>query len=180
MTAIMLCGRQDRGLAREISRVLSVCGGVCLDTDDEISLKSECRFLLVQKERPPRWRAAAGVCVLPPDTGAFSHWQVPAGFVAVAPSDTPAALRILEKQGAPAVTCGMSGADTVTLSSIHENRAVVCLQRTLATLTGGEVEPGDFPVGLAAPISPYGLMAAMAILLLAGEDPSASLADALV
>lgn len=180
MTAIMLCGRQDRSLPREISRVLSVCGGVCLDTDEEISLKSDCRFLLVQKDRPPRWRTNAGICVLPPDTGVFSHWQVPTGFVAVAPSDAPAALRMLERQGTPTVTCGMSAADTVTLSSIHESRAVVCLQRTLSTLSGGKVEPGDFPVGLAAPVSPYGLMAAMAILLLAGEDPAVALTDALV
>ncbi|MCI8360775.1 MAG: hypothetical protein HFE86_05490 [Clostridiales bacterium] len=180
MTAIMLCGRQDRALPRELSRVLSVCGGVCLDTDEEISVKPECRFLLVQKDRPPRWRTQAGVCVLPPDTGGLHRWQVPAGFVAVAPSDAPAALRMLERQGAPAVACGMSAADTVTLSSIHEGRAVVCLQRVLTTLSGEKVEPGDYPIGLAAPISPYGLMAGIAILLLAGEDPAAALTSAMV
>lgn len=175
MTAIWLCGRQNPALGREISRVLSACGGVCRCTDKEIALDPACRFLLVQKEKAARWKTDGGVCILPPAAPLFSNWQVPPGFVAVTSSEAPAVLRMLERQGGPAVTCGMSASDTVTLSSIHENRAVVTLQRTLTTLAGRPVEPGDFPVRLASPISPYGLMAGLAALLLSDADPAAGL-----
>ena len=71
----------------------------------------------------------------------------------------------------------MSASDTVTLSSLDENRPVVSLQRNLRTLSGEQAEPGEYPVRLAAPISPYGLMAAVSILLLAGLDPNLELGD---
>ena len=181
MTAILLCGRQDtapdQALEQEICRVLSACGGVCRISEGVITLPDTCKFFLVQQNRPLRLRTESGVCVLPPEARPFARWRVPPGFVAVAPSDNPTALRTLERQGPQAVTCGMSASDTVTLSSLDENRPVVSLQRNLRTLSGEQAEPGEYPVRLAAPISPYGLMAAVSILLLAGLDPNLELGD---
>ncbi len=180
MTAILFCGPADAAVCGEIERVLSGCGGVCRCTGDELIVPADCRFLLTGAGRSPRLRTHGGVCVFAEVQGPFARWRVPPGFVAVAHSADRSALRLLEKQGTPAVTCGMSAADTITLSSFQDDGAVVSLQRGMVDLQGERIEPGDYPVRLAAPISNYGLMAALSVLLLAGGDPAEELKDRLL
>lgn len=177
MTAILFCGPAQAAAGRDIGRVLAACGGVCRYTGDRLILPEDCRFLFLSGDRQLELRADSGICILAPEQRMPVKWQVPPGFVAVAHSADRTALRLLERQGAPAVACGMSAADTVTLSSIREGGAVVTLQRSLCDLSGRWLEPGDYPVKLAFPISDYGLLAGLAALLLAGVDPTAALKD---
>ena len=44
------------------------------------------------------------------------------------------------------VSCGFSPRDSLTFSSLEEDRAVLCVQRALARPDGGRVEPREVPL----------------------------------
>ena len=46
------------------------------------------------------------------------------------------------------LTCGLSSKDTLTLSSVTAESAVICLQREIGTLGGEVLEPYEIPVKL--------------------------------
>lgn len=70
----------------------------------------------------------------------------------------------------PAVTCGLFAKDTITLSSMTGDSAVVNLQRSIPCFNGDVAEPQEIPVRLACPMDEYLLMAAASIYLLTGNS----------
>ena len=71
-----------------------------------------------------------------------------------------------------AVSYGMSGKCTVTLSSTGE-RSILAVQRELPLMTGGVLEPQEIPVRNHFSLTQYELMACSAALLILGAPPSA-------
>ena len=69
----------------------------------------------------------------------------------------------------PAITCGMSEKDTVTLSSMRADSAVVGFQRVFTRFGGAACEPQEFPVPLHAQTDGFALMAGAAICALCGK-----------
>lgn len=69
----------------------------------------------------------------------------------------------------PALTCGLSGADSFTVSSWQGDRAVVSLLRPLTAFDGAAVEPFDLPVAFDKPPEPFDLLACAAVHCLLGE-----------
>ena len=63
------------------------------------------------------------------------------------------AVRLACKFAVPSLTCGFSTHDTVTLSSITPDSAVVCLQRSFTTLDGTVCEPFELPIKLSGRFS---------------------------
>lgn len=63
------------------------------------------------------------------------------------------------------ISCGLSSRDTLTLSSMGEQDAVVCVQRALIRPDGAEVEPQELPVGRMSG-SPEDLLAVVGLGLL--------------
>lgn len=80
-------------------------------------------------------------------------------------------LRYLKSLGVDAIVCGMSSPCTVTLSSSTHEQAVVCIQRSLRTLAGKQVEPGEFPIRLTSSLSPYAVMAISTVFILCDKLP---------
>ena len=72
----------------------------------------------------------------------------------------------------PAITCGLRSRDTITLSSIDTDSAVVDLRRSISCLSGGSAEPAEFPLRLENPTDSFLLMAVAAILILSGKTES--------
>lgn len=87
-------------------------------------------------------------------------------FICVLWSGHQPALEFAQKHKIKTVTCGLSPYDTLTLSSITAELAVVTLQREICTLGGTTIEPADFPVALSQPWEAEAILAAAAILLL--------------
>ena len=91
------------------------------------------------------------------------------GAVGVLQTENRNAAEMMSRWGIPAVSCGMSVTDTVTLSSIDADSAMVCLQRNIPTLDGGSIEPFEIPLRLSRPIDRYALMCAVSLLLISGN-----------
>ncbi len=64
------------------------------------------------------------------------------------------------------ISCGLSSKDTLTLSSFTADSAVVSLQRSITSLSGAIVEPGDYPISIGATIDQFSILASVAVLIL--------------
>ena len=78
----------------------------------------------------------------------------------------------------PAITCGLFAKDTITLSSIERDRAVINLQRSITCFNGETAEPQEIPVYFKQATDSYLLMASAAIFILTGN--AARLSDSLL
>ncbi len=76
--------------------------------------------------------------------------------------------RFAKEHGVKTLTCGFSPYDTVTLSSITPEQAVVTLQREIVTIRGTVAEPADHPVFLRKSYSAQSILRAAAALILMG------------
>lgn len=87
-------------------------------------------------------------------------------FLGILSSEDTAGAQLFSQMKLTTITCGLSGKDSLTLSSITSDSAVICLQRTIRSLSGQEIDPGEIPVTLTRPIDRYSLLAAVAVALL--------------
>ena len=69
------------------------------------------------------------------------------------------------------VSFGLSGKDSITVSSLEPDYAVLALQRELVTLDGRVVEQQEIPLPIPRATGASGLMALYGALLLLGASP---------
>jgi len=91
------------------------------------------------------------------------------GCVAVVDSQDDALMQFVSGTRLPAITCGLSPRDTITLSSIDTDSAVINLQRSVTCFDGSAPEPQEFPVRLNTPIDNFSLMAVACVFILCGD-----------
>ncbi len=89
--------------------------------------------------------------------------------VAIVDSSNYQLSQTLSDTGLPAITCGLHSRDTITLTSMGEDSAVIGIQRAIVNFDGSATEPQELPIGFAKPIDRFTLMAAAAILILSGN-----------
>jgi len=89
--------------------------------------------------------------------------------VAVVDARKQELLTCVSETGLNAITCGLSTRDTITLSSIDVDSAVVNLQRSMSCFDGRVLEPQEIPLKLEGPVDNFALMAASAVYLLTGR-----------
>lgn len=70
----------------------------------------------------------------------------------------------------PAITCGLFAKDTITLSSMTADSAVINLQRSIQCFSGEIAEPQEIPVRFISAPDSYLLMAVAAIFILTGNS----------
>lgn len=90
-------------------------------------------------------------------------------IVAIVDSSDTGTVKQLIGTGLPTLTCGLRSRDTITLSSIAEESAVVDLRRSINCLDGSIAEAQEFPLLHPAPINHFLLMSAAAALILCGR-----------
>lgn len=89
--------------------------------------------------------------------------------LAVVDSCNKELLQLVSGTNLPAITCGLSPKDTITLSSINDDSAVIDVQRSIICFDGSVVEPQEIPVTLNSPIDNFTLMAAATIFIVCGD-----------
>ncbi len=128
-------------------------------------------ILLMRCKRPAQLFLTRSILVVDTDPPE-SPCSLTGEYIAIVRSDHTAGLDFLSNQKIPAITCGRSPQDTITLSSFTEDSAVVCVQRPICTLGGKTIEPSEFPLCDYTNTDPFSIMANTAILLLCDCPPS--------
>lgn len=103
--------------------------------------------------------------------GSYHKLKLSGNFISIVEEGNERALKMLKGSCAPTLICGMSSKDTLTLSSVSDNSAVVSLQREICDLNGNIIEPCEIQISHDEPFSKFELLAACAVLLLAGKIP---------
>ena len=170
---VLIGGRKQNGLARMMSGALAGYGKVALCTPEAVAVDDTggADFLLDMVLRPAAVHAKGGVMVIAELPGRYSVPDLSDGIITVMDAEHKKAIRLLGGMANTAVCCGMSGRDTLTLSSLREDGAMVCLQRDLTSLTGEVIEPCDIPVKTAARYSERHILFTAAVLLACGCIP---------
>ena len=76
------------------------------------------------------------------------------------------ALNVLKNNEIPAIVCGMSKTDTITFSSITNDKALISIQRRIKTNNGKILEPCEISIKLNHKYSNSAVICACSILLL--------------
>lgn len=92
--------------------------------------------------------------------------EISSKCTAVLEESNTALLNSLLKLPFSAICCGLSQRNTLTVSSMQSNEAVVSLQRELVSVFGNVVEPSDIPVKLDTQQTYYTVLASTAVHLL--------------
>lgn len=90
--------------------------------------------------------------------------------VVIVDSCASAQLGYVSSTKLPAITCGLFAKDTITLSSMTADSAVINLQRSIRCFSGEIAEPQEIPVRFMSAPDSYLLMAVAAIFILTGNS----------
>ena len=82
-----------------------------------------------------------------------------------------ASRKAVAQSGLPAITCGLSAKDTITLSSSTADSLLISLQRGITSFSGAPVEPVEIPLTLSCPRNPLLVLPVAAVLLLLDHLP---------
>ncbi len=90
--------------------------------------------------------------------------------VAIVDSSNYQLSQALSDTGLPAITCGLHSRDTITLTSMGVDSAVIGIQRAIVNFDGSITEPQELPINFTKSIDRFTLMTAAAILILSGNS----------
>ena len=165
---ILFSGRKS-AVERDIIEILSGCGANYIS--DKAVTSGEGGFTIISAYKKTEINLKNGIAVFIDDTDRFDNQIFPDGITGVCEDSNLKALSIFKSCGTPVISCGMSGKNTVTLSSLGSTSLLASLQRTVTDLCGNEVDPAEFKIKLTKQYSPFAVMASAAVLLLVGIKP---------
>lgn len=129
--------------------------------------KSEHPELFVlETERLCHITAPRSIVLCKEPFSAPEHIELPPDAIGLLSSSNLAAAEFLHRCGVRTITLGMSSKDTLTLSSITPDSAVLCLQRAISDLAGNTLEPVEIPLALSRQCDSFSILCAAAILML--------------
>ena len=172
MTTVIVFGITGSFVADEIKRVLSHYGLIEVRGSYIKKENGNPQFLIIECASRAKIDLDTGIIVMIGEAGKSCVLDIPKSFMGIAYSKDLGSLELLKNNDITTLTCGMSSDNTIILSSVGENTASVCLQRSIKTLDGKIIEPQEYPVHLVEKITDYALMAAFGILLLSGIEPN--------
>lgn len=172
MTKVLVLGdRSEKIFTDKLCRILSGFGGVLgFYNDCVIESAENNEFLLFECEYIERIDRANVILVFKSKQHCRRlRLKLSEHAISIVGEENERALQMLNGSTAPVLTCGMSSKDTLTLSSVSENNAVVSLQREIRDFNGNIIEPCEIQIIHDEPFSKFELLAACAVLLLAGK-----------
>ncbi|HCC35017.1 MAG TPA: hypothetical protein DEQ02_05060 [Ruminococcaceae bacterium] len=170
-TVILFGSKNERQTGERLCGAFEKNGGVYFIKDNLLMLGGGApSFLLCEYESLPETSVKQGIVIFKNEISKYSRIDIPSGFTAVVDSENAPALSLLKQRKIQTVTCGMSSHDTLSISSVKEDRAAVSLQRAIVRLDGSEMEACEIPMKFEAFPGDYALLCCCAALILTGTD----------
>ncbi len=166
---VILFSKRNSKREKEVLDILLNYGGAYIS--DRTILQGSNNFTVISEYKSISLKIKTAIAVFTEDTERFENQRFPQGIIGICEEKNKNALKIFEKDNIPAICCGMSGKNTITVSSLSEEKMVVSLQRTITGLYKNTVLPQDFKITLNKKYDPFSVMISAAILLLLGKTP---------
>lgn len=172
MTTVILCGKPtDTAVSSLLIPVLSAYGGVRYFCGNRVGGEDPARYLLLDCERLPDSSLDCGILLFKKSFRFCGEKRAVSGLVPVFSSSHAGAAVFLKGTGLSAITYGMSSKDTVSIAGLDDTGASVSIQRSVRTLGGAVIEPGDIRVRLSRPLPAEQVLLLSTVLLLCDETP---------
>lgn len=157
-------------IAGQLKRALSEFFVTSLVSEKSIDIVQNSQILLLQNNVKHNTKIE-GIAILS-DTFGFATDGCSCSIAIVDNSDPK---RTEVYSNTQYITCGMSGKDTITFSSIDEREVCVSLLREIKDINNNEIEPFEVSIASKSDIaeySPFSLLALVALLTVLGENIS--------
>ncbi len=165
MIPVILYGKNGNRIADEICGLLKEYGIIRVG-DRRIKFAANSpKFLIIESKCTKEIDIPQGIIVIAGEIEADTELRIKGDFRGVVFSSDKEALKLLKNTEVSVISCGMAEEDTLSLSSIKENAAVISINRKIKTLNGAFIDPQEHKVILKKPITDYSLLVAYAILL---------------
>lgn len=166
---VILFSDRNSNAEKEITDILTFVGA------DHISDKKVCyckgAFTIISEYKKTELKLKKGIAVFCDNTERFAGQTFPQGIIGICEDTNTKALELFHKSRIPVISCGMSGKNTITLSSLGDDTLLATLQRSFTDNLGFEIEPAEFKIKLNKSYSSFSVMASVAVLLLNGIVP---------
>lgn len=142
MLPIFIISSKPKALEQLITGSLSKMGTVMRLASKEIHCPGAPDYLVCSSTAPEQLDVASGLAVLcdPP----VKKLVLSKGTVPILLSSDRRAVRLLKGCENPAVCCGCSAKDSITMSSRSGGRLLIGLQREIASPLGHIIEPAEY------------------------------------
>ncbi len=166
---VILAGEDRSAADRRLSRsfrdwISGEAGGTSALCDGFLGGAEE--LVLTQTRRIERMPPGGGLVVFKESFGAGGCVDRRLRCTAIVSAGNERAVRLLSALDAQTVTCGLSGKDTVTITSFTGDSAMLALQRSVCACSGELIQPFELPVRLGRVRDRYALMSLFAAKLL--------------
>lgn len=174
MNTVIMCGAQDGNeTVNVLFSAIRSCGYSALHVcDKSVSMippgAQAPDFIVIDNQHIKNVHTNKGIALFKNRVKQKVELDIPPSFYAVIDSDNSEAVNMLRGDGIQTVVCGLSQKDTVTFSSLENDRAVVSLQRGLKAIDGTDIDPVEVPIAFSGCKNEYPILAAVAVLLLCG------------
>lgn len=152
-----------------LSNLLEKSSFVGLNLPGKYHHTAHCDYLLTHLDKPRSIQSEQAVWIIDHPPSPAPSLSLSGNIVAIVCSHDQKGLQLAAQCGVPAITCGLSPWDTVTLSSITTDSAQICLQRSVTSLSGQVIDPTEFPVRLSGHLSQEHLLLLCAALILCDQ-----------
>jgi len=169
LTSVVLYGDRDIIFCNFLCKALSNFGKVSFIGESRILIDDNCDFLIIEKTGDISLLGESKFVIF--NKHLSKTLKICTKTTAIVSSSNEAALNYLSQSSQKTISCSMSTKDTISLSSITDESAVISLQRQLSDINGRIIEPHDMRVKLSEPADEYYICAAYALLLISGYEP---------
>ncbi len=172
MTKIFIYGKsEDRAISNRLLPVLFGLGGAVHICDGNVTenSRSGVKFLIYETDTLKSLNASDGIFI-------FKSSQVDAlpaigshnNLTCIACADDAPSMKKLAFLQLPAIVCGTSQRDSLSISSVNGESLSISVQRILTALDGSDILPCELKADFVGEFDAYPMLASAAVLLLCG------------
>lgn len=167
---LLLGGSAKQKSAGFLCDILRTHFSVFLVSSDQFSLPGAgFDFVIAELDQLSTVEASHPIILCKEPFAAAKQIRLPPDAIGLLSSGNLPAAEFLCRCGICAMTFGMSGKDTLTLSSITRDSAVLCLQRAINDLQGNLWDPVEIPLALSGRYTAFQILCAASVLMLSGQ-----------
>jgi len=154
---------------REIVQILTDSGATYISDKEIKSGKNSITVFSAYKKT--NLNIKKGIVIMLGGEKRFYQQKLPVYTIGICDSLDKEAVNFFANNTVLVISCGMGRKNTVTFSSIDEDKALLTFQRTLTDIYGNTIEPAEYKNKLKNKYREFSVMASATILLLYGIKP---------
>lgn len=166
---VIIFSERKNKTEKEIIEILTKHGGDYIS--DKRVYANGGKFTVISEYKKTELDIENGIVIITDETKRFFDQQFDSGMIGICESQNKTALCIFEKSKIPIISCGNNPKNTITFSSLNNDKILLSLQRTITGLKLKETAPCELNIQLTKKYNPFSVMASAAVLLLEGITP---------